>query len=335
MAEARLLATIVLMSDNDSYQASVTQLKDWYKLASDNSGNQQFYVYLFNYVKTIDSDEHLKEAANLFWFSHLVYDHKDDKEMHALLEKIVVDAKSEPNSKKKVENTLSLLKIALSDDIKEVQLYYSWILLDVIFYGVYKLKADDLKEVDFDTIDYEKVLGIEVSFTQFEEMRSKLKQAYQASDSNSTPFSRATFVTALHVFHTKFINWLPENVDSLAESQPSEQGTKAELFFDNIVPKVKLENGDELAFSYMKTSTCKLMEHCYKNPGIAIKADKLPKEIDLEGKALIDSLRGSKFYPGEVLSVFLDFTRRPSSIMLHKVKRLDALQLQRLIDEAD
>jgi hypothetical protein len=269
--------------------------------------------------------------------------------MRTLLEKLIVDSKSEPDSKKKVENTLSLLKIAMSDDIKEVQLFYSWILLDLMFYRVYKLKADDLKEVDFNTIDYKKTLGIEVSFTQFEEMRSKLKQAYQDSDSSSTAFSRSTFVTALHVFHTNFINWLPKNVDTfigaeLASSQiENETLTKVELKFPDLFPIVtEVGSGKSYPFTKRIVKTAapyRIYSYCLSpdKQGKYVYFSEIIEKLELHKndkrkRGVPECLRNSPFNQQQALGAFMKIEEDQNRIKAFKIADVNNEQLQKIVE---
>jgi hypothetical protein len=286
------------MSDNNLYRSNVAKLKDFYKLASDNAGEQQFYVFLYGYVKTIDDNEVLKNAANIFWFTGYLNDHKDDKELHGLLESMTATG-DKPSNEQKTENLLALFKLVLTDDIKEARLYYSWILLYFVFYSVYRLSPEALKEGSFSGVDLKDFLGTSVSMDKLKEMNSNLRRTFKNGDSNSTPFSRDMFATCLHIFHTEFINWLPESVGSLLEVQPSEKRTEVELSFDDIYPVViDHQSNQKYKFARMSEQNrpYKIIRWCLKYAdGKFATSQMLSKHFALGSKGLIDDLHKSIF----------------------------------------
>jgi hypothetical protein len=321
------------MNDED-YHVNKEKLNKYYALAAKSQDNRNFFTHLFNYMKTILNNSFLDGSANSLALSSYSHDHEEDREFLA-----IADVKDEDSItiKSVQQERLELYKKLLSDHRGERQTYYCWVKL-FMFYILCNLEPDRLTRTDISSSDIYKILGDEIPAGTIDNFLAEVISIFD-NDSENKVFSREKYSLYLDVFHTEFINWLPENLDNPVESQIAEQITEVELNFDDIYPIVtNTVTQDIYKFGRMvQTGTpYKIINYCRSKPGIFVTATTLPQDIHINKKGLIDSLRGCDFYPDKgALSVFLTVKKRPAKIMLHTKVRLNDLELQALIKEAD
>jgi hypothetical protein len=343
---------------DDSYRASIKELATYYQLASDNSGKpQQFYTYLYRYVKTIDDNQQLYLAATEFWYGKFIEDNKaDEKKLLRIFEPLVEESGRTPDRTRQYRFMWRLFGQISSERLKETKVYYCWYALYFYFYAIHKsnisteaiakagsvdmkeiiayvkeLFGEDMPEIPDELLDRLKPLDTKKLAEKFDEMLSSTIP-YDSS------ISIDEYEACLGVFHTDFMDWLQHNEDrvgNFGEAHLTEVGL---YFYNDIYPRIKLPTGEEHTFSYMKPKAHAIIKYCYEKPGIAIGTDKFP-DIDFQGKGIVNALRGSKFYPDEggVLFVFLTVQDKPkpAKIILHRKRKLTDSQLALLVKEAE
>jgi hypothetical protein len=306
------------MSDNSNYQTKLSQL---YQLAVSSNDVRSFFTHLYNYVEYICSEDKLNDSA---WELYAISFDKEN----------TIDDKDPKLSmfQKEVSEPQSMLLLSLHDALHNykgaTRVYYCWAKLQ-LFYSQYlnssdaKVEAALKKNVSKKSKDY--ILSSKVEFNNIFK---------ENSDTNNKHYKRDKYQLSLDVFHTGFIEWLQESREGTSEKR-----TEVTLSFDDIYPVVtNTVTQDVYRFGRMvQTGTpYKIINFCRTKPGIFVSAATLPQNIQLNKKGLLDTLRGSDFYPGKgALSVFITAKKRPAKIMLHSKVQLNDLKLQALIKEAD
>jgi hypothetical protein len=313
------------MTDNN-YQTSIAKLQALHGSVIKSEDDRGFFSHLYRYLEFVCDNSTLETNAWRLFGETYLHDHEADKDNP--------DFQKLSNMDLKFEGLEKLFTKVLSDYRGSSRVYYSWLFLYIFYY---------LKSVSPDTIATfgKNMPDAEAPHNKLfsAKLRYELKSASFPLDMSGNTFvKRSDFSLYFEVFHQDFIGLLSESANELGKI-PSEPLTEVELTFDDIYPVVTEKLTDkEHRFGRMVQSATpyKVIKHLYESPGIAKSANTLPADIKLSEKGLIESLRGSDFYPnGGVLSVFLTVQKRPAKLMLHHTRNLGAEQLKKLAAEAD
>jgi hypothetical protein len=208
-----------------SQQPDITKLDTYYKHALDNSGNQQFYTYLYKYMDTIATDEQLNRAANDFFWDNLIKDFKfksDEKKLLEIAKPLLFLDNNKPSQFQILMFMQDLFGQITSTRIKETKLSYCWYVIYFSYYCLYQIdpevfeKLSHLNSKAIDMKEFSEYFGKDVSADEldsinFKEVASVFKSATESSTPYKSPFSQEVYVTSLHLFHIDFMNWLPQH----------------------------------------------------------------------------------------------------------------------------
>lgn len=341
------------MPDNDSFETELSILNDYYEQASDNSGEEQFYACLYNYIETIDKDELLNRAANDFWFSRLLEDYaSDDNKLRKLLLPLVNTPSEKLTRPQQFILLRNLFEQVASEKLKTTKVYYSWYVLYFCYYGIYKLGVipEELRKIDsidLTTIDLKEVFGDEFA-VDVELLRKlghfdakKFAAKLDTITSNAVPhdstFTRDEYATALKVFHIGFKKWLPNNAYKFTEQEPqaTEPLTKVSVdFLEKITKVTEIESGEPHYLPKLRKQDApyRIYEHCLNNGWLSF-ADVITalelykKESKIRKRNIPEILRNTLFAAGAPLEPFLKVDDKEEKIKAFKTTNVTAMQL--------
>lgn len=290
---------------------------------------RSFFTHLYNYVEIICRDKELLKAAWQLYGNKYLEDHADNQDG--------LDVQSILNGELSQSHVwLSILMLSIRDDHRSVsRIYYAWQTL-FTFYSLRAAKPEMLLELQSERYRKYRTGSPEHA----ERLDKELHSVFNTADTSDNIFVRRDDLSlCLEIFHPAYCQWIREYAGQSDKSEADTSKVEVLLTFDGNCPKVKIPSTNKL-YSYKHMVNGKppfmIIYHCYENYGTPITKNDLPKEIELGDKGLIDSLRGSKFYPDEngPLSIFITFSRNPEKLLLHRKRLLNKNQLDELLIKA-
>lgn len=292
----------------NSPRPDTTKLEAYYKHASENSGKDQFYLFLYRYVDVIVNDKTLYAGAMRFWVESLVADlQKDDKKSEQFIEKVTALA-NKPELYQSLDFFLSTFKLIDETKIKETKPYYCWYQLYNCFYGLHNsiISAENIrniKNLDFDNPKVKALLSeakasekdIKAFKTfDFDMLADIVDRETQSVIPTKSKLRRDDYESCLTIFHADFMKWLAENnVDSTSNQ------VEVVLSFEDIYPYVtNRQTNEKYKFSRINTENrpYKIIKWCLDNAdGKFATSSMLAKHISLGKNGLIDDLHKSVF----------------------------------------
>jgi hypothetical protein len=206
----------------------LTKLEVAYNHAVDNSGKDQFYIFLYRYVETIVKNNQLYGAALNFWGQSIAEDFKNDQQkLEQFTEKVTALA-NKPSTYQITDFFVSTFGLIDETKLKETKSYYCWYQLYNCFYGLHSMKPtpENIRKIatlDFESEEVKTLLkgtpwskkDIElIKLFDYGKLADAIEQETQSLTPNKSKLSRDDYLACLTIFHADFVSWLSENLSS-------------------------------------------------------------------------------------------------------------------------